>query len=148
MTVRQAGPSNAAIQAVLICIYKSSVWNCRIKNSAETKQASKLRERMRIIRMKKKLAMKVCALALTAAMIGTMAGCGNDSGNTGSSGSGSSEDSQSSSASSDTASDAQDESGEESSDDATPLKARQLTARKPMTAAAQPSRSAAHTGLT
>lgn len=70
--------------------------------------------------MKKKLAMKVCALALTAAMIGTMAGCGNDSGNTGSSESGSSEDSQSSSASSDTASDAQDESGEESSDDATP----------------------------
>ncbi|HBA47681.1 MAG TPA: hypothetical protein DCZ91_07745 [Lachnospiraceae bacterium] len=70
--------------------------------------------------MKKKLAMKVCALALTTAMIGTMAGCGNDSGNTGSSQSGSSEDSQSSSASSDTASDAQDGSGEESSDEATP----------------------------
>ena len=68
--------------------------------------------------MKKKLVMKACALALTTAMIGTMAGCGNDSSNT--SGSGSSEDSQSSSASSDAASDAQGESGEESSDEATP----------------------------
>ena len=59
--------------------------------------------------MKKKLAMKVCALALTTAMIGTMAGCGSDGGNTGS---GSSESDQSSSVPSDDGSGTQSESEE------------------------------------
>ena len=59
--------------------------------------------------MKKKLAMKVCALSLSTAMIVTMAGCGSDGGNTGS---GSSESDQSSSVPSDDGSGTQSESEE------------------------------------
>lgn len=70
--------------------------------------------------MRKKLAMKICAIAMTAAMVGTMAGCGNDSASGSSDAGSSSPESSSDAGGADNASDESPaDSGEaESSDDA------------------------------
>ena len=67
--------------------------------------------------MRKKLAMKICAIVMTAAMVGTMAGCGNDSSNPSSS---AGESGSSSEVSSDAAEDSEESGGADESSEETP----------------------------